>query len=542
VIEPEDFAFYDKIKVPPPTFCPDCRLQRRLAFWNVFALYKRKCDLCGKDSLSMYVPEARCVVYCPLCWYSDKWSALDYGKEVDFTRPFFDQLKELWKTVPLLGLSMGPDDYKTSPYNNQSGFLKNCYLMFDSNTDENCAYGATVLHSRDTFDCTLVTEGELCYDTMHGFKCNKCVGCRSHVVECIDCYFLKDCKNCQYCFGSANLRNAKYVMFNEQLTKEEYEKKLKEWDLGSYAGYVKAKRAADNHWKTQLPKPIIDDMSVDCTGLDVVESKKCQECYTVSGGIDSKYIFDVGGCSDSYDLSNFGHQTSWVYEVSVGGWEVSNIAFCQESGMSLSDSAYCKLSIGAMNHFGCVSVRNASNCILNKQYTPAEYESIKSKVKSRMLEDGEWGEFFPIGFSRHPYNDTIANDMFPLTKEEGEAKGYWYRLPDKNEYTITIDHDKLPDHIKDIPDSIVNEVIGCTECGKGFRIINMELEFLRRMGLPLPRLCPFCRIKERHLIWMKEMKQVTRTCDKCDTEFNTHYTEEEYPKILCKQCYQREVV
>ncbi|MDI6602741.1 MAG: hypothetical protein QME57_01295 [Patescibacteria group bacterium] len=26
VIEPEDFAFYEKIKVPPPTWCPECRL------------------------------------------------------------------------------------------------------------------------------------------------------------------------------------------------------------------------------------------------------------------------------------------------------------------------------------------------------------------------------------------------------------------------------------------------------------------------------------------------------------------------------------
>jgi hypothetical protein len=33
-IEPEDFAFYEKIKVPPPTFCPSCRFQWRLSFMN----------------------------------------------------------------------------------------------------------------------------------------------------------------------------------------------------------------------------------------------------------------------------------------------------------------------------------------------------------------------------------------------------------------------------------------------------------------------------------------------------------------------------
>ncbi|MFA6585673.1 MAG: cytochrome C551 [Candidatus Paceibacterota bacterium] len=29
-IEPEDFNFYEKINVPPPTFCPECRMVRRL--------------------------------------------------------------------------------------------------------------------------------------------------------------------------------------------------------------------------------------------------------------------------------------------------------------------------------------------------------------------------------------------------------------------------------------------------------------------------------------------------------------------------------
>jgi len=33
-VEPEDFNFYEKIKVPPPTFCPECRLVRRMLWRN----------------------------------------------------------------------------------------------------------------------------------------------------------------------------------------------------------------------------------------------------------------------------------------------------------------------------------------------------------------------------------------------------------------------------------------------------------------------------------------------------------------------------
>ena len=36
IIEPDDFGFYEKIKIPPPTFCPECRMQRRLAWRNDF--------------------------------------------------------------------------------------------------------------------------------------------------------------------------------------------------------------------------------------------------------------------------------------------------------------------------------------------------------------------------------------------------------------------------------------------------------------------------------------------------------------------------
>ncbi|KKT90642.1 MAG: hypothetical protein UW91_C0052G0013 [Parcubacteria group bacterium GW2011_GWF2_45_11] len=88
-IEPEDFAFYEKIHVPPPTFCPDCRLQLRLLFRNERTFYKRKCDLCGKNMISSYAPEYTYPVYCQKCWWSDKWDPYQYGREYDFSKPFF---------------------------------------------------------------------------------------------------------------------------------------------------------------------------------------------------------------------------------------------------------------------------------------------------------------------------------------------------------------------------------------------------------------------------------------------------------------------
>lgn len=104
VIEPDDFGFYEKISVPPPTFCPDCRLQRRMLFRNERSFYKRKCDLCGKSAVAVYSPAYTSLVYCIKCWWSDKWDPYSYGKDYNSSKPFLDQFKELLYAVPAISL------------------------------------------------------------------------------------------------------------------------------------------------------------------------------------------------------------------------------------------------------------------------------------------------------------------------------------------------------------------------------------------------------------------------------------------------------
>ena len=53
-IRNEDKIFYEQVKSPMPDYCPDCRMQRRLAFRNERTLYKRPCDLCKTDGVSLY--------------------------------------------------------------------------------------------------------------------------------------------------------------------------------------------------------------------------------------------------------------------------------------------------------------------------------------------------------------------------------------------------------------------------------------------------------------------------------------------------------
>ena len=90
--------------IPPPKLCPDCRLQRRVAWRNERFMYKRKCDATGKDIISMYPPDSPFKIYEQSVWWGDSWNALDYGRDFDFNRPFFEQSRELQLEVPRLAL------------------------------------------------------------------------------------------------------------------------------------------------------------------------------------------------------------------------------------------------------------------------------------------------------------------------------------------------------------------------------------------------------------------------------------------------------
>ncbi len=551
VIEPEDFLFYEKIKVPPPTFCPDCRRQRRLAWYNLTNLFHRNCDLCGERFISMYPKEAPYVVYCPKCWWSDKWDWRDFGREYDFSRPFFEQFNELMCKAPMLGLSINSTTTEGSPYNNHAADLKDCYLTFDTDFNEESAYGVLLTRNKESFDSSMVMDCQSVYDCMNIYKSNKTVGTRGNNRFCIDCAFIRDCENCQDCFMSANLKNKKYCFKNEQLTKEEYFKRRNEYNLGSNKDYQRAQEEANTFWKTLPPRPAYDNMSVDYTGSYVFQSKNCHECYDVTDCEDSKYVMMLYRKTQKncYDVSGFGYNLENVYEGGVVGEFASNIFFCQESGINLLNAEYCKLSLGGQDHFGCVSVRKGQNVIFNKEYSKEEYKLLREKIINHMNEMPysdkkgsiyRYGEFFPMELSPFPYNITFAQLFYPKTKEEIEVSGLEY-LPDEGRtHTATKQVSDLPSDIKDISDEILKETIECELCGKGYKIIEMELRFLRKMNLPIPHQCPFCRINEKLMLWVDNMALKDRTCDKCGVEFRTHYSKERAPIIYCKSCYTSE--
>ncbi len=547
-IEPDDFQFYERIKVPPPTFCPTCRFQRRLLFWNAVNLYKRPCDLCKKFNISIYPPEAPYTVYCPSCWWGDNWDFRDFGRDYDFNRNFFEQLNELWHSVPLLGLSLDLTSAKNSPYNHDAGYLKNCYLIFNAGMTEDSAYGYYVDYSQSVFDSCAVQHSQSGYDVMHSYKTNRCIGARNQLSEAIECLFCRDSQNCQNCFASANLKNKKYWAWNKPMTKEDYLAEIKRYDIGSYASYKELQKKVEEHWATQMVKSEYNEFVTNCTGSNVFNSKNAKDCIEVSWCEDSRYLFRIFGTAtkDCYDISMWGNNLSMSYEGTVVGESSSMLRFCCESGISLADAEYCKLSTGGSHHFGCVSMKKGDYFIFNKQYSKEDYEKTTARIKKQMDEmpytDARgniyrYGEFLPPEISPFAYNTTLAQNFFPLTKEQAKEKKYEWREHVQEEYETTMKADDLPDHVKDAADTILSEKIACKKCGRAYRIIEAELGFHRQMNVPLPRECPFCRINEKIDIWAKDNKRNIRKCAGCGTEMESHYSEEERLEVFCRKCY-----
>lgn len=44
-----------------------------------------------------------------------------------------------------------------------------------------------------------------------------------------------------------------------------------------------------------------------------------------------------------------------------------------------------------------------------------------------MRASGEWGEFFPIEISPFGYNETVAQEYFPLSKDDCKKQGWSWR-------------------------------------------------------------------------------------------------------------------
>jgi len=510
----------------------------------------------------VYDKDRSYTIYCRECWLSDKWDPISYGKDYDFSKPFFEQLKFLQSLVPKVNLYQ--TNFISSEYCNYGLDMKECYLVFGGQKNERLYFGNQVINSRDSLDIAFSEKVEFSYEDFECIRGNK-LFFSQYSFDCVDSSYLIDCRNCINCFGCVGLVNKQYYIWNKPCTKEEYQNFIRE-NQGSFAKHLE-NLAKLKELKLSIPHRFARIYkSVNSDGDDLSEAKNSHNAFSSSENEDSNFLFFCRHKSkDCYDTSFQGFNAELLYEI-AHGFGGSNTAFGMRN-FSNQNSRYNKECHECSYVFGCEGLRKKQYCILNKQYTKEEYEVLIPKIIKQMEDMPyvdqkgrvyKYGEFFPVELSPFTYNETIAQEYFPLTKEEAVSQGFLWKDGQKREYKIEIENENLPDHINEVSEDIIGKVISCAhkgickeQCTEAFKITAEEFKFYKRMILPLPRLCPNCRHYER-INARNPLKLWERACmcsksthfhgqDRCIVEFKTTYSPDRPEVVYCEKCYQQEV-
>ena len=119
-----------------------------------------------------------------------------------------------------------------------------------------------------------------------------------------------------------------------------------------------------------------------------------------------------------------GKDCELVYEAMGCGYSTNSSKLIINCRQNVYDLTYCESCFPQVKDcFGCISLRNSEYCILNKQYSKEEYDKLVSEIIQKMINDQEWGEFFPVSLSPFHYNKTLANDYFQKDKSDVEKYG-----------------------------------------------------------------------------------------------------------------------
>jgi len=526
-----DLDFYDKIspvfdwkkyQIPTPKLCPEERQRRRLMFRNERKLYRKKCDATGENIISMYSPDKEYKIYNQKYRWSDKWDAMIYWFNFNFNKSFNKQLNKLILNVPRF--SMLNIESENSEYTNHVYKAKDSYMCFSSVEPIACINTRWAIQSNKCNDCSFIEQSEECYQTI---KCKNCFNLQfsTNCEWCSNSKYLYDCQNCSFCFNCSNIKNKTYYINNIKHTKDEYN------DLISKAQVHKIKDIKTN----------IQINSEWSYGNNITNCKNCMFVSDLSDSENVKYTFDDAFQKNTYDCYWWSRCENVIESMSCWNWYKSwFICYWNEAKFSY----FCNKCYNINNCFACVWLRNKQYCIFNKQYTKEEYNKLVPQIIEKMIEEWSRWEFFDPSLSPFGYNETVAQEYFPLTREEALAR--WYKRQDNNYDPVvpdgikTLKWDEIPSDINQVTDDILKQILICEVSWRPFRIIKQELEFYRKHNLSLPRKHPDVRHQER-LRQRPPRELHLRSCDQCDKQMISVYDKKFRWKILCEECYQKEI-
>lgn len=516
----------------PPKISPKYRLQYVGAFWHHWNLHKRKCDRTGKPIISVFRPDCAYPV-----WHRDEWiaHANPPSADFDFSRPFFEQAWDLFRKCPIPHTFQSHN--QNCEYTDDWYYSKNCYLCHSGENCEDCRYCYGCGFSKNIHYGVISFYSEFCMDIINSVNCFNSLfllNCK-HIS---DSAFLYDCRNCDNCLFCSNLRNKKYCFGNQQLTKEEFEEKKKEWDFSRLKDYEKAKKffsemMMDIAWHRALQIDLCDNS----TGNFIRNCKDCENCYMLT------YHENCANVSFSGP-----HAKTILDSVGTVGGEVTFMCslpvYCYDARFCFSTShcrftEYCANLQNCQYCFGCCGLVNEKYCILNKKYQKKEYEKLVPEIIDHMKEYREYGEFFPKHFAPNPYNESYAGFYFPILKEN--PFDFKETEPVEKVSVKTAETSDIPNSVDSLdPEKekwLLNQVFWDEKYKHPFQIQQADIDFARKMKTPLPHNY-YINHMQSNLSWMPFNGELRNTtCAKSGKTIKTNWPAAYNERILSEEEY-----
>ncbi|ALM10062.1 MAG TPA: hypothetical protein DEB30_03400 [Candidatus Peribacter riflensis] len=519
-----------------PSLHPIARWQILGAFWQHWALHKRKCDKTGKQIVSVFSQD------CPYpVWHKDEWikHADPPSAEVDLTKPIFPQMWELFRCCPIAhNVGTGNENCE---YTDDWWYSKNCYLCHSGLNDEDLRYCYRVFNVKNSQFGVFSYDSERSVDLINSHLCFRSVF-TLNCWQCTESAFLYDCRNCNHCFFCTNLRNKSYCFANQQLTKEEYKKRLESWDLRSRAVYEHAKKEfgkmlKENAWH----RAIFMDQCQECGDSNYIYSSKgCTNCFFVDELEDCMHVFRGFGGKDCLDTVCAAVGSELVY----GSTEPQDKCYDVKFGynvMQCKYMEYCAQCFQCKHCFGCCGLVGKEYHIFNKPYEPKEFERKKAEVIAAMKKTGEYGQFFPPHFAANPYEESLAGFVWPMMTAEGKKRGFRMREREEHRESDTRDASEVPDRSDHADESVTTSPYWDPVAGRPFQILQEDVVFAQDLKVPLPYTYYMRRLQENFRLIPFNGELRTMACGKCKKETQTSWPKEYDGRILCEACYLKEV-
>lgn len=565
-----DLDFYSKIsptfnwvkfQVTTPTLCPEERQRRRLLFRNERKLYRRNCNASNRSIISIYSPDKPYKVYDAKIRWSDSWDPMDYGRIFDFSKTFTENFWSLLLDVPALGLWVFTSI--NCEFNNQIFESENCYMTSSCGWSKNAMYWRNIRRSEFVMDCIQVYDSQYIYQSDIVYN-SQYIFYSQNIVNGFQCYSCKNCENCSFCYWCTDLQNKQYYRDNKQISKEEFETKIKHVFYNATAHNLIKK------WNEGF-----------VTSNIIYNSKDITLSYNIKNCISDKYCTEIEWANNCFDSEYASLWCELNLECTSLATNSVSCAFCYNVG-NCYQCLYSMLCMNCEHCFWCYGLQKKSYCIFNKQYGKEEYEKIVWTIIEHMTHTWERGEFFNPSLSPFGYNETVAQEYYPLDQVGTQffASALWswntgldYLRTYEDTSLHTVDYaqfgykrqehnydpkipdgvqiltwDQVPVDVSIVDESICSKVIKCEISWRPFMIQKAELEFYKKMNLSLPRKHPDIRHEERMKLRPGRTLYL-RSCDKCSKEMVSVYASdrrggyhpsEHDTKIYCESCYRHE--